>query len=93
MEFHDLLWELSSVFYHSGENSKNAILPHGGPLPLFPTASKFSPLITVLSLQETCDRAKIAILGIGEGVYQSYNNSHYIERLAYLIGIESVETS
>ena len=42
------------------EELKNAILPHGGPLP-FPTASKFSPLITVLSLQETCDRGSTII--------------------------------
>ena len=32
---------------------------------------KFSPPITVPSLRETCDIVKVAILGIGGGVYQS----------------------
>jgi hypothetical protein len=64
VEFRDLLWELSSVFYEL----KNAILPRSGPCPSF-----LLPRIAikhVLSVQEACDGVNVAIMRITGGNYQ-----------------------
>jgi hypothetical protein len=59
--------ELSSVYHSGGTQERNP--PHGGPLPFFfllPRNSRHQ--ITVLSLQDACDRINVALLRIGGGL-------------------------